>query len=106
MLEDIFTKLKNGKKLILVIPHERHGRAEFKYDLNQHLFTWNFQAINNLLMSVGFEIKENRYVTGAGYFRLLPFLKINFGVYRFATNFVSRLMGIKEMMIVATKPMH
>ena len=103
MLEEMYSKLKKGQKLILVIPHERHGKAQFKYDLNQHLYTWNFQAINNLLLTVGFEIQENKYIRGAGYFRLLPLAKFNFGLYRFVTNLVSRLFGIKEMMIVAKK---
>lgn len=103
MLEEMYRKLKKGEKLILVIPHERHGKAQFKYDLNQHLYTWNFQAINNLLLTVGFQIQENRYLRGAGYFRFLPLAKINFGLYRFVTNVVSRLFGIKEMMIIATK---
>lgn len=103
MLEEMYRKLKKGEKLILVIPHERHGKAQFKYDLNQHLYTWNFQAINNLLLTVGFQIEENRYLRGAGYFKLLPLAKINFGLYRFVTNTVSRLFGIKEMMIVGRK---
>jgi SAM-dependent methyltransferase len=103
MLEEMYRKLKKGEKLILVIPHEKHGKAQFKYDLNQHLYTWNFQAINNLLLTVGFQIEENRYLRGAGYFRLLPLAKINFGLYRFVTNTVSRLFGIKEMMIVGRK---
>ena len=103
MLEDIYSKLKKGKTLILVIPFERHGKGKFQYDLNQHLHTWNFQAINNLLLTVGFEIRENRYIRGAGYFRLLPLARLNFGLYRFATNFLSRLVGIKEMMIIAKK---
>lgn len=103
MLEEMYSKLKEGQKLILVIPHERHGKAQFKYDLNQHLYTWNFQAINNLLLTVGFEIVENKYIRGAGYFRFLPLARLNFGLYRFVTNMVSRLCGIKEMMIIARK---
>lgn len=103
MLEDMHRKLKKGKTLILVIPFERHGKGKFEYDLNQHLYTWNFQAINNLLLTVGFEIRDNRYIRGAGYFRLLPLARLNFGLYRFATNFLSRLCGIKEMKIVAIK---
>lgn len=104
MLEDMFKKLRKGGTLILVIPHETHGKAQFKFDLNQHLFTWNFQAINNLLLLTGFEILENKYLRGAGYNKLLPLAKRNFGLYRFATNFLSRLSGIKEMKIVAVKP--
>ena len=103
MLEEMYSKLKKGQKLILVIPFERHGKGKFEYDLNQHLHTWNFQAINNLLLTVGFTIEENRYIRGAGYHKLLPLAGMNFPLYRFATNFVSRLSGIKEMMIIARK---
>jgi SAM-dependent methyltransferase len=103
MVDDMRKKLKTGQKLLLVIPFERHGTSDFKLDLNQHLFSWNFRSINNLLLTSGFEIIENRYLRGAGYYRLLPLAKINFGLYRFATNLVSRLMGIKEMMVVAKK---
>jgi len=103
MIEDMRSKLKKGKKLILVIPHERHGKGQFSLDLNQHLYAWNFQAINNLLLTSGFEILENRYLRGAGYNRLLPLAKMNFGLYRFATNTLSVLAGIKEMMVVARK---
>jgi SAM-dependent methyltransferase len=103
MLEDIHSKLKKGSDLILVIPYERHGKGKFELDLNQHLYMWNFQNINNLLLLSGFKIKENKYVRGAGYNRLLPLAKINFGLYKFATNTLSRIMGIKEIMVVATK---
>lgn len=64
MLESINSKLKKDHTLVLVIPHERHGKGKFEYDLNQHLHTWNFQAINNLLITTGFKIQENRYIRG------------------------------------------
>lgn len=104
MLEQIFSKLKKGASLILVIPHEVHGIPKFELDLNQHLFTWNFQAINNLLITTGFKVVQNKYVRGAGYNKLLKFARINFNLYKTATNLLSRLSGIKEMMIVAVKP--
>ena len=104
MLEQIFSKLKKGGTLILVIPHEVHGKAKYELDLNQHLFTWNFQAINNILITTGFKVVKNKYVRGAGYYKLLRLAKINFNVYQLATNLLSRLTGIKEMMIVAVKP--
>jgi hypothetical protein len=103
MIEDMRAKLKTGKKLIMVIPHEHHGKAQFKLDLNQHLYAWNFQTINNLLLISGFEILENRYLRGAGYNKLLPLAKINFNLYRHATNILSVLTGIKELMVVARK---
>lgn len=103
MLGDIQSKLKKGGTLLLVIPFERHGKGQMRFDLNQHLYIWNFQAINNLLLTAGFEVQQNKYIRGAGYNKLLPLAKINFGLYRFATNFVSRISGIKEMMIIARK---
>jgi SAM-dependent methyltransferase len=103
MIEDMRRKLKKGQQLMIVIPYETHGKAGYELDLNQHLFSWNFRTLNNLLLTSGFEINENRYIRGAGYFRLLPLAKINFGLYRAATNIVSRLAGIREIMVVATK---
>lgn len=103
MLEDVRSKLKQGGTFILVLPHETHGQTEGKLDLNQHLYTWNFQAITNLLLTTGFTVKQTRYIRGAGYNRLLPLAKINFGLYRTATNILSVLTGIKEMMIIAEK---
>lgn len=104
MLEDIHKKLKKGNKLILVIPYERHVKqGKFELDLNQHLYCWNFQTINNLLITSGFRIEKNRYIRGAGYQKLLFLAKINFNLYWHLTNLLSRLTGIKEMMIIATK---
>ncbi|WP_417611779.1 class I SAM-dependent methyltransferase [Owenweeksia hongkongensis] len=103
MIESMHSKLKPGHDLLLIIPYERHGKGSFKLDLNQHLYTWNFQTINNLLISSGFKIKQNRYLRGAGYNKLLFLNKISTSLYFSVTNFVSRLAGIKEIMVVATK---
>ena len=104
MLGNIFSKLKKGATLILVIPHEVHGKTQYSLDLNQHLFSWNFRTINNLLLTTGFLVRDNKYIRGAGYHKLLKLAKINFGLYRMSTNLLSRLAGIKEMMIIAEKP--
>lgn len=103
MIEEMRSKLKPGGELLLVIPHERHGKAQFELDLNQHLYMWNFQNINNLLITSGFRIKENKYLRGAGYQRLLFLSRLNFGFYHWATNTLSRASGIKEIMVVAEK---
>lgn len=104
MLEQIYSKLKPTGKFILVIPYEKHGKAKLELDLNQHIFMWNFQNINNLLLTVGFKVHENKYIYGAGYNKLLPLAKKNFNLYRTATNLLSRIAGIKEIMVIATKP--
>lgn len=103
MIGEMRKKLRPGSRLILVIPFERHGKADFQLDLNQHLFMWNFRAINNLLITSGFEIQENRYLRGAGYRKLLFISKISFRLYRQATIVASRLFGIKEIMVIAKK---
>lgn len=103
MIEEMRSKLKTGSDLLLVIPFERHGKAKFELDLNQHLFNWNFQNINNLLLTSGFKIKQNKYLRGAGYNKLLGLSKTNFNLYKLSTNMLSYMAGIKEMMIVATK---
>jgi len=103
MIEEMRSKLKKGNDMLLVIPYERHGKAKLELDLNQHLYMWNFQNINNLLISSGFKIKKNRYIRGIGYEKWLFLSKINFGLYHFITNLTSRLSGIKEIMVVATK---
>lgn len=103
MILNMKSKLKDGGQLILVIPYEKHGKAKFEFDLNQHLFCWNFQAINNLLLSCGFEIKANKYIRGAGYQKLLKINEYSSNLYWHSTNLVSRLFGIKEMMITASK---
>lgn len=104
MLEEMYSKLKPGGELLLVIPFERHGKGSFELDLNQHLYMWNFQIINNLLNTIGFKIVENKYVRGAGYHKLLSFRSLSPNLYFFATNLLARITGIKEIMVTAKKP--
>lgn len=103
MIEEMHMKLKNNGELRLVLPLESHGKSTFYLDKHQHLYTWNFRTINNLLVTSGFRIKENKYLRGAGYEKLLFLYKKNFNVYNFATKLASYCAGIKEMMITAEK---
>ncbi len=103
MIEEMRAKLKTGQTLLLVIPYEQHGKGKFELDLNQHLYMWNFQNINNLLITCGFEILENKYLRGIGYEKLLSLSKLNMNLYRHATNLVSIVTGVKELMVVARK---
>ena len=48
-------------ELFLILPRERHEESTFIPDLNQHLFCWNFRAINNLLLRAGLFPCMNRY---------------------------------------------
>ena len=102
-LENMYNKLKTNGKLILILPVEEHGKASFELDENQHLYCWNFQTINNLLISNGFKIEKNKYVRGAAYRKLLFFYGLNKNLYFSLTTLAAYLFGIREMMIVATK---
>ena len=100
-LEILKRKLKPDGRLILILPVEHHRKASFKIDINQHLFCWNFRTINNLLIKRGFEILKNKYCHGIGYQKLYFISKISQRLFECVTTFISRILFIKEMMIVA-----
>ncbi len=96
-------KLKKGGKLILILPVEKHKKVSFEIDSNQHLYCWNFRAINNLLIKSGFKPIENKYLWATAYKKLLIFSKLNFKLYNFLTKLAGVLFNIREMKIVAVK---
>lgn len=101
ILVQLKEKLNDNGRLMLVLPCEQHGKASFELDVNQHLYCWNFRAINNLLLTAGFSILENRYFRGAGYEKFL--FTSNFGIpfYQKVTQIVAFLNGIKELCVIA-----
>lgn len=102
-LKVISQKLKARGKLILVISKERHKKASFELDANQHLYAWNFRTINNLLNRAGFEVVENAAYPGRGYFKLMPLASITYRLWRLATSIVGRAVLSWELKIVALK---
>ena len=102
-LLSLHSKLKNNGKLILVLPVERHGKANFELDHNQHLRCWNFRTMNNLLLVTGYKIKTNKYKRGYGHYKLHFLSKFGIPFFDVFTQLVSRLMNVKELYIVATK---
>ena len=101
----IFTKLKNGGKIVFVVPHEK----KMKYspnDINQHLFTWSEMNIGNLFVKIGFKIIEVKEI----YHRYPPFSKFildSFGLpifHLFAHSFGFIMSHkVSQIQIVATK---
>lgn len=79
----------NGE-LFLVLPKERHSSVEFSPDLNQHLYCWNQQAINNLLWRAGFRPTFNGTLYVLGYRKLLPVYRL-LGPYPYLV--VARIVG-------------
>lgn len=96
-------KLKKRGKLILILPVEKYKKGKFILDKNQHLYCWNFQTINNLLIKLGFTIIENKYLYGTGYKKLLFLNKLSFKLYNLFTKLIALILNIKEMKIVAIK---
>lgn len=102
-LKDINLRLKDGGKLVLVLPifkknvpeRNNHGR-----DKSQHLHYWNFSAINALLVRSGFRVMANKfnYARGFSLFYGLPF-----GLAFMLTRMLGRITNTKEMIIVAEK---
>jgi SAM-dependent methyltransferase len=56
VLKAIRPKLKNGGKLILVVPSEPHEQAWDPNDINKHIFTWNPMTLGNLVSLAGFQV--------------------------------------------------
>jgi len=94
-------KLKPGGKLILVVPRERHAPASFEMDINQHLFSWNFRTLNNLLNRAGYTVCENAICRGKGYYKLMPLTLFGYKPWRLATKLVAFLFRSSEMKVVA-----
>ncbi len=96
-------KLKKDGKLILILPVEKHiKRHDFNMAKNQHLYSWTFKTINNLLIKNCFKIVENKYLRGSGYKKLLIF-SFNLKLYSFLTWITGFLKREKEMKIIAIK---
>jgi len=89
-------------EILIVLPREKHYLASFTPDLNQHLYCWNFRAINNLLNRAGFEPHTNRYAYVLGYRALLPLRRIlGPDAYFYATLIVGYLKRNGELIVRA-----
>jgi SAM-dependent methyltransferase len=97
------SKLKPGGQLILVLPTERHGVVPFAIDADQHLYSWNFRTINNLLQRAGFEIRENRFRYGTAQYKLRYLGKLSFSVYDLNTRILGKLLSRRDMIVIAQK---
>lgn len=61
VLKNLYSKLKVGGKLVVVIPCEQPHEAGFDYspnDINQHLHTWCPMTLGNLATHAGFKVIE------------------------------------------------
>lgn len=56
-LKALYSKLKKGGKLIIVVPHELKTQWH-EDDAHQHLYTWSPLNIGNLVKTVGYQVKQ------------------------------------------------
>ncbi len=59
-LKDLFCILKQGGKIIFIVPCES---IKYKYehnDINYHLYSWSPMAIGNLFTEAGFKVIESK----------------------------------------------
>lgn len=101
-LNIIKSKLKKGGKLIIVTPLDKVKKVNSK-DVNQHLWTWTPQLMNNLLVKSGFQPVENKIISSYAYKKLLPFRKLGIITYDYITRFAGIIFRDKELKFVAVK---
>jgi SAM-dependent methyltransferase len=105
ILEQIHSVLQPGGRMILCVPFEasKQHRRFNPDDPHQHLFTWNAQAIGNLVSAVGFKI-DHIETRAFGYEQRLAFLaKSGELIYRGALKAVRTLFPVEEVLVVAKK---
>jgi SAM-dependent methyltransferase len=101
-LKQMLEKLNENGILILILPIDKWNKPNI-YDKNQHLYNWNFNTITNLLVRAGFYPIDYKIIRRTGFYKLLPFSRINFDFYLFLTKLAAIIYGSKHMRIVAVK---
>ena len=59
-LKTLFTKLRPGGKIVLVVPCENVSFAYRPNDINHHLYSWGPMSLGNLLTEAGFRVLESK----------------------------------------------
>jgi SAM-dependent methyltransferase len=106
-LKKMHDKLNDNGLIILVLAREKYTRVPLTPDENRHLWTWNFQAINNLLYETGFNVINNKMRYDRGGFTKLfkPLYQVIDSelLYTLGTKLVGVFTDSKEIRIYARK---
>jgi SAM-dependent methyltransferase len=103
ILRVIYSKLRKGGKLILVLPVDKWNRPRIE-DNNQHLYNWNFNTITNLLVRVGFYPIDYKIMRRTGFKKFLFLFNLKFfWLYLFFTWLAAIIFGSKHMRIISVK---
>lgn len=98
-LKNMYKKLKKGGKLILVIGINRKKNGFCNYG---YYYQWTFNALNSLLINIGFEVKENKLVGYKGG-QLFKIFSNNFKLYYKLINFLGKFFKKNIMLVIAKK---
>ena len=60
VLEELYSKLRIGGKIVLVVPCESISYRYRPNDINQHLYSWSPMCLGNLLTRAGFSLVESK----------------------------------------------
>lgn len=104
-LKFLHKKLNKNGRLILVIPRDKNSKRESLEPelINYHLYSWNFETINNLLHKSGFKVLKNKYYWGTAYKKLSWLNKISFSLYLSAVSVAGWIKGHGDLFIIAKK---
>ena len=101
-LKQIYLILKKGGKLILTVPRGKLKKLNLK-DKNQHLYSWDYQTITNLLLRAGFTPINYEIMRMTGFKKFLPISRISLKLYLFLLKCSAIFIGSKHIKVVAVK---
>ncbi len=103
-LKGLYPKLKNGGKIVFVIPHEKNVPYH-PNDINKHLYTWSQMNIGNLFTVAGFKVEQVERINHSWSLRFTKLYEI-FGETVFhllCRVFAKYRRNITQIRVIATK---
>src|SRR5690606_27384004 len=87
-----------GRRRAADRPARRADRAaDVEPAVHQHLYSWTFQTLSNLLARTGYEVIENRYRYGTMHYRLRYLGRLHYPSYDRLVRSLGRLLNRREM---------
>ncbi|MEW6118092.1 MAG: class I SAM-dependent methyltransferase [Nitrospirota bacterium] len=103
VLESFRDYLAPHGRLILVVPCERWNEIPDADDINHHLYCWNPQTLNNLLVAAGFKVDRFRFEYYGARRKLIPvFRRFGGNLYARMLQLVGRLFRFRELVFECT----
>lgn len=101
-LRELLRALKEGGRLILVLPCENMKEFPSKDDIDHHLYCWSPRTIGNLLEKAGYKVEKIYFEHFGAKRKLLPLYRWMGGKsYAHAVRLVGRIFSFKELVVEA-----